>query len=216
MSIQTIVIDPGHGGNDSGAMGPSGLRECDVCLAVALRVRERLYGSVNVLLTRDDDTFITLRQRSTIANLIDARAFLSIHCNASETHTGKGFEIFSTGSKGGSALAAAVLESFAAIAPGPNRGSKVASFSVLRNTVMPAALLEMEFIDTPSGEAWLDDESNLDRCADAICEGMLAFLGVSSDAGTAPLPPVPSEPSTSIKADLEAVRADIDRILKSL
>lgn len=84
LDAKTIVIDPGHGGRDPGAIGPGGLQEKDVTLQVALLLRERLsaYPGYRILLTRDKDVRISTRQRVAFANDQKADLFISIHCNS--------------------------------------------------------------------------------------------------------------------------------------
>ncbi len=82
----TVVLDPGHGGEQPGAKGPNGLRESHVALALARRVRNALRQRVpeaRVVMTRDEDRFVTLEERAAIANAVDADLFVSIHLNAS-------------------------------------------------------------------------------------------------------------------------------------
>lgn len=92
-----IVLDPGHGGEDSGAMVSGSIRESDVVLAVALKTREILAERVPelpVVLTRDDDEFVPLQGRMTIANQHRARFFVSIHANAAHRKGARGVETF--------------------------------------------------------------------------------------------------------------------------
>ncbi len=92
-----IVIDPGHGGHDPGAIGPSGLYEKDVVLDIALKVRDiikREYPTYEVILTRSSDVFIPLNERAAIANKEDADLFISIHTNASTNRQARGIETF--------------------------------------------------------------------------------------------------------------------------
>ncbi|HEX8947917.1 MAG TPA: N-acetylmuramoyl-L-alanine amidase [Dissulfurispiraceae bacterium] len=92
-----IVIDAGHGGHDSGAVGPTGLYEKDVVLDIALKVRDiiqRDYPEWRVILTRDSDVFIPLPRRAQIANENDADFFLSIHANASPNRQARGIETY--------------------------------------------------------------------------------------------------------------------------
>ncbi|MGH9430288.1 MAG: N-acetylmuramoyl-L-alanine amidase [Terriglobia bacterium] len=96
LKIGRIVIDPGHGGHDTGTIGPTGLREKDVVLDVALRLRrliERRLGG-EVIMTRDDDTFIPLEERTAIANEKAADLFISIHVNASHDPSARGIEAY--------------------------------------------------------------------------------------------------------------------------
>ena len=95
-SVKRVVIDPGHGGDDAGAVGPTGLREKDVTLDIAHRVAPLLSHelSIETLLTRDSDTFIPLDERTARANAFHADLFVSIHCNASENGEARGVESF--------------------------------------------------------------------------------------------------------------------------
>lgn len=92
-----IVIDPGHGGHDPGAVGPSGLYEKDVVLDIALRARnilKREYPHYEVVLTRETDVFIPLPRRAALANRMNADFFLSIHANASPNRQARGIETY--------------------------------------------------------------------------------------------------------------------------
>lgn len=93
--LRRVVIDAGHGGEDPGALGPGRTREKDVALDVALRAGRVLVGKgVEVVLTRSDDTFVPLEERAARANAAEADLFLSVHCNAAENDTAKGFEVY--------------------------------------------------------------------------------------------------------------------------
>ena len=97
LKVGRIVIDAGHGGHDTGTIGPTGLMEKDLCLDVALRlgklIQQRLPGA-EVIYTRDDDTFIPLEQRTAIANQAKADLFISIHANSSPDDTARGVETY--------------------------------------------------------------------------------------------------------------------------
>jgi N-acetylmuramoyl-L-alanine amidase len=97
LKISRIVIDPGHGGHDTGTIGPKGLMEKDLCLDVALRlgheIEQKLPGA-EVIYTRKDDTFIPLEQRTAIANEAKADLFISIHANSSRDHDARGIETY--------------------------------------------------------------------------------------------------------------------------
>jgi N-acetylmuramoyl-L-alanine amidase len=103
LKIGRIVIDPGHGGHDTGTIGPTGLMEKDLCLDVALRlgkiVQQRLPGA-DVMYTRSDDTFIPLEDRTRIANEAKADLFISIHANSSHDHGARGVETYYLNLKG--------------------------------------------------------------------------------------------------------------------
>jgi N-acetylmuramoyl-L-alanine amidase len=91
-----IVVDPGHGGRDSGAVGVSGIHEADVALAIAHRLKRSLERTLDaeVILTRDDDRFVPLQERAAIANALDADLFVSVHANASPSSQAWGIETF--------------------------------------------------------------------------------------------------------------------------
>ena len=103
LKIGRIVIDAGHGGHDTGTIGPTGLMEKDLCLDVALRlgkiIQQRLPGA-DVVYTRSDDTFIPLEERTHIANEARADLFISIHANSSHDHGARGIETYYLNLKG--------------------------------------------------------------------------------------------------------------------
>ena len=103
LKIGRIVIDAGHGGHDTGTIGPTGLMEKDLCLDVALRlskiIKQRLPGA-EVVLTRSDDSFIPLEERTAIANEAHADLFISIHANSSQDHGARGIETYYLNLKG--------------------------------------------------------------------------------------------------------------------
>ena len=103
LKIGRIVIDAGHGGHDTGTIGPTGLMEKDLCLDVALRlgkiIEQKLPGA-DVVYTRSDDTFVPLEERTTIANQAKADLFISIHANSSKDHAARGFETYYLNLKG--------------------------------------------------------------------------------------------------------------------
>jgi N-acetylmuramoyl-L-alanine amidase len=103
LKIGRIVIDAGHGGHDTGTIGPTGLMEKDLCLDVALRlgkiIQQRLPGA-DVVFTRADDTFIPLEERTSIANQAKADLFISIHANSSRDHAARGIETYYLNLKG--------------------------------------------------------------------------------------------------------------------
>jgi len=94
-TVTRVVLDPGHGGRDTGAVGPAGVKEKDVTLDVAHRVAPVLAAQgVQVVLTRDDDRFVSLEERTARANAFGADLFVSIHCNASEGKGRRGIETY--------------------------------------------------------------------------------------------------------------------------
>jgi len=94
--IRRIVVDPGHGGHDSGAVGPSGVQEKDVVLAIGLKLREMIREELglDVVMTRSTDVFIPLEERTAIANKVNADLFVSVHANAAPNRNAAGIETY--------------------------------------------------------------------------------------------------------------------------
>jgi N-acetylmuramoyl-L-alanine amidase len=94
-AVARVVLDPGHGGSDPGAIGPGGVKEKDVTLAIARKAAPVLArDGTQVLLTRDDDRYVSLEERTARANAFNADVFVSIHCNAAENHQKHGVETY--------------------------------------------------------------------------------------------------------------------------
>ena len=142
-----VVLDPGHGGSDPGAM-PGEVREADVCLRVALKLQEELHRqyAVPTMLTRSGDYYLTQTARRRLAEDAGARMLVSIHLN-SYTSFATGFEVWHRASpKLASAFSGALRIALPAVFP--NRGVKVADWAVLRGK-MPSVLLELGFMTDP-------------------------------------------------------------------
>lgn len=94
--IRRIVVDPGHGGHDPGAVGPNGLQEKEVVLAIGLKLRDLLRDELgmDVVMTRSTDVFIPLEERTAIANKVNADLFLSVHANAAANRNANGIETY--------------------------------------------------------------------------------------------------------------------------
>ncbi|MFO7767399.1 MAG: N-acetylmuramoyl-L-alanine amidase [bacterium] len=135
--IQTIVIDAGHGGKDPGSIGPSGLKEKDVALDIALRLRERIQkdprtAHIDVVLTRERDEFIPLDERYEIANRAEGDLFVSIHANAFHDRNANGFmTFFLAEAKNDFARGVAALENSALKYEEENREVKIESGDLL-------------------------------------------------------------------------------------
>lgn len=177
-----IFIDPGHGGSDPGASA-HGLREKDVCLLIAMKVKQRLettYTGHQLKLSRTSDTTVSLRERTIMANQWGADYFVSIHINAGG---GTGFEsyIYNQPSKTSGKTKqyqGTMHQEIMSSTDFKDRGKKAANFHVLRESAMPAILMENGFIDTASDARKLKNGSYLDVIAKGHAEGIATCFGL--------------------------------------
>ncbi|MGA3881434.1 N-acetylmuramoyl-L-alanine amidase [Bacillus pumilus] len=188
-----IMLDPGHGGHDPGAVA-HGLKEKDLVLKVAKKTKailEKVYGAA-VKLTRSTDVYIDLSQRARLANNWGADYFASIHINAGG---GTGFETFrfdklSAASSTGKQQKIVHDSIYKKIKEkAVDRGKKSENLAVLRETKMPAILTENLFIDREKDAALLKQDSFLNLLAEGHAEGIAAAVGlkkVSSSSKTSP------------------------------
>ena len=177
-----VVIDPGHGGPDPGAIGIGGLRETDVVLDICLQMARLLQArGVQVLMTRTSEVDVDLPPRVSLANSSGADLFVSVHANALSMSRPdvNGIETFYFEGAGASArrLAAALQQQMVAISPGsPDRGVRTGRFFVIRRTVMPSALVEMGFLTGSLDSRRLADASFRRSMALALSAGVLNAL----------------------------------------
>ena len=181
-----VCIDPGHGGYDPGAVGPTGLREKDVALQIALQVGQRIQAAgIQVAYTRTSDAVSwpaninqDLAVRSQIANQTGADLFISVHLNSGSS-TAHGTETYYLQFGGQGEQAARLVQSNLTSVLGlTDRGVKTANYYVLRNTTMPAVLVETAFISNPQEEALLRTAAFQEAAAQAIASGICKYFGV--------------------------------------
>lgn len=176
MAFGKIIIDPGHGGEDNGA-AYGYAEEDDINLGVAFLLRcEMEKRGAEVLMTRERDVFVSLSDRCMMANQAGADLFISIHCDAwhKETTTGISTHVYRGASQVSMDIARRVQAALTARFPDhANRGVKLAGFCVLKNTAMPAILIECEFISNPETRRFLQEPENQLAIARAITEGAI-------------------------------------------
>jgi N-acetylmuramoyl-L-alanine amidase len=183
-----VVIDPGHGGKDPGAVGllrgrrgPVPCHEKAINLAVAKRIAAELRAcGANVVMTRDDDTFVSLSERARIANRCRAALFVSIHANWAANRSAVGYEVYvSRGASGRSREAAmGICRQLAALGV-PRHGTprvRNANFRVLVLTSCPAVLVELGFLSNSAEAAELADAAYQGRLAGHIAQAIARFL----------------------------------------
>lgn len=174
-----VVIDPGHGGFDPGAVGPSGLTEKEVALDISKSIAQKLQDKVDkIVLTRDSDEFISLRERVEMANQLDASVFVSIHANASNREYSEGTETFiSPANKAVSRrLAEIIHDELIDEIQLNDRGIKEDNFYVVKHTDMPSILVEVAFLSNPHEEALLSSSVFRRKTAGAISRGILKYF----------------------------------------
>lgn len=178
-----VFVDPGHGGRDPGATG-HGLKEKDITLAVSLKVGDILERhGIEVIYSRTTDVYVSLADRTNMANRSKAKIFVSIHVNSATNTSARGIETFShptssQGAKLSKSIQDRLVESkiFS-----HDRGTKTANFHVLRASSMPASLTELGFIVNYQDAQLLKNRQ--DEMALAIAKGVLDYLGVPFQDG---------------------------------
>jgi N-acetylmuramoyl-L-alanine amidase len=172
-----VVLDPGHGDTDPGAMVGETM-EKDINLAVALLVRDQLeqQPGITVRMTRQDDTFLSLSERAQLANQSGADLFVSIHANALEDNDSYSgiFTFYHPDKSKDRAQAAKLQKAVTAACGGVDRGVRSADYAVLRETEMAAVLIETGFLTCPEELANLVDPDYQVLLAQGIAEGILA------------------------------------------
>lgn len=184
MKQPIIVLDPGHGGKDPGAVG-NGLQEKNVVLDLALKIGKKLEArGAKVFYTRTTDVFIDLSQRAKMANDWKADFFMSLHINSAANVTASGYESFIYSGVNGGATAAyqniihRKITALYATAGVPDRGQKKANFAVLRETNMPAVLQEFGFISSSKDAGLLDSPVFVEKLAIATVDGIAEAFGL--------------------------------------
>jgi N-acetylmuramoyl-L-alanine amidase len=175
---RTIVIDAGHGGKDPGATSPHGFYEKTVNLDVALQIggilRERGF---KVIMTRSNDTFIELEERTNIANRSNASLFISIHADSCATSGRNGFTIYVARQAGSQArnLAEAIDKQMAQTSI-KSHGTREADYKVLKNTRCPAVLIELGYLSNYWEAKRLKDKDMQRKLAVAITNGITNYV----------------------------------------
>tara|TARA_S200002703_G_scaffold152548_1_gene153063 strand:- start:516 stop:1178 length:663 start_codon:yes stop_codon:yes gene_type:complete len=191
MSRPIVVLDPGHGGRDPGAVNELvGITEAEMTLDVCQRAQALLSNCCEVVLTREKDCFVSLRARPVLANKLKADAFVSYHFNAgSSSRTALSFEGFTTpGQNNSDNLCQAILDAHGRLLPeqslradrSDQDDDKEANFAVIRGTHCPSCLIEGEFIHTIHGAELIKNENKRQMMALAVALGVKNFLGLAS------------------------------------
>ncbi len=205
--MRTVVIDAGHGGKDPGTTSRSGLKEKDLVLDIALRLKAHLAAAgVRVVMTRDSDRFWELEDRPYLAARGAGDVFISIHMNAALSRSVQGIETFVTAAEnfpptaesrtGGKypavpnnqfnhsnmAIGNQIQRAVVGITRAEDRGLKHARFIVLKNSAMPAALVECGFLSNPQEAQKLSTPSYRETLALGVAQGVLNYFALVNRA----------------------------------
>ncbi len=182
-----LIIDPGHGGVDSGAIGVNGILEKDVVLAIAKEVaslnRELLNDKFEIYLSRYSDTLVSLSDRTKLAKVIKPYAYISLHCNHAENNKAKGIEVFVHTSNNGNTIiekteikiASMFLKNIDQKLGFKTRGLKKANFQVLRDArgYYPALLFELGFLSSKDECIYISTKEHYEAVALTILMTLL-------------------------------------------
>lgn len=186
-----ITIDAGHGGNDSGAIGPTGVMEKTVTLRIANELRRLLVAEgATVYMTRTTDTEVSpkganasdieeLQARCDVANNTKSDIFISIHMDSFSSGAAKGTTgyYYSLGSRRSRDLADKVRQGVIDQIGTQSRGTQSCNFYVVKHTDMPATLVEVAFISNPQEEQLLNSEDGIKKAAQGIADGIADYFG---------------------------------------
>ncbi|MBT8042494.1 MAG: N-acetylmuramoyl-L-alanine amidase [Kiritimatiellales bacterium] len=198
---QVVMLDPGHGGKDTGAIGKSKIHEKTVVLDISARVKKHLEAKkIHVRLTRTSDTYPSLQQRSDLAYRTGADLFISIHADGAGDPRACGVETFIQTAAGydssnhygqpgdkspqkgnqhdaaNAALGFSIQSNLVKAAKRDDRGLRRARFAVLKNAPCPAALVECGFLTNPDEESLLNTASYRENVARGISNGIIGYL----------------------------------------
>lgn len=184
-----VIIDPGHGGKDAGAITKSGTREKDIVMGIASKIvvlNEKLFENPMVLfLTRDTDTLISLGDRTQLSKKLKADIFISIHCNQAINRTASGTEVFihpksEVQADESAYLGFTIQKGLADVLGINNRGIKFGDFQVLRDNYNSnaAILLELGFLSQTDESIYLSQEESQNAIALVILQSIIKTLGL--------------------------------------
>ncbi|MDT0003143.1 N-acetylmuramoyl-L-alanine amidase [Listeria cossartiae subsp. cayugensis] len=178
LSEATIVIDPGHGGNDPGAKGANGTIEKEMTLKTAKQLKEKLESrGAKVILTRNSDKYISLKARTSVAAKNNADVFISIHFDSledtSKAVSGQTTYYYDNSDK---SLAESINTTLGNDLPTSNRGSRVGDYYVVRENSQPAVLLELGYLSSAKDERNINSASYRSQIADSVTDGLSNYF----------------------------------------
>lgn len=176
-----ILIDPGHGGSDLGTKGINGILEKDICLSIGKKVAGELsqYDDLEVILTRSEDSYVSVEDRIKMANSQGVDAVISIDANAqSNSNLAHGIETYyqANGMADSEKLAKSIQDTISLYLNSKNRGIYPSNLQILKESEMPSVLVEVGFITNEKEAEKLNDNSYQDKMAEGIAQGILRYI----------------------------------------
>ncbi|MEW6726676.1 N-acetylmuramoyl-L-alanine amidase family protein [Desulforudis sp. 1088] len=184
LANKTIVVDPGHGGKDSGARAPDGTFEKDITLPIALKLADYLrQGGARVIMTRTEDKRIIERQRADlaerarIANEADTDLLISIHCNNFHNSSERGAQTFSQpGAEASRRASRAIQAELIRVLGNTKRVPKEIDYFITREARVPAVIVETGYLSNPAERRLLKDPEYQAKVALAIYAGVVTYF----------------------------------------
>ena len=172
----TIVIDPGHGGNDRGSTGARGTDEKNITLLTSELLASKLKAAgANVILTRETDTYVSLRKRVAVSHQFEADAFISVHYDSTTTASVAGFTTYYTHERQKS-LATSVNKGLSSTIALRDRGTQPGDYLVLRENRQNAILIELGFLSNPGEELTVTTDKFREQATLGIYNGLLDYF----------------------------------------
>lgn len=198
LSQKTIVLDPGHGGKDPGAISDDEkIYEKDVALTSALILKDKLEAAgAKVIMTREDDTFVELADRGRLYNEVNGDLFLSLHYDSAAEATVSGNTIYYYDEASipiAQELQAQLIEQMNV----PNNGIEFGNFQVIRDSHPPALLLELGYMSNPNDVQKFSQKDYHERVAQAVYNGLVCYFQEARSQSGQSAPNAGSEPSPS-------------------
>ncbi|WP_027407921.1 SH3 domain-containing protein [Anoxybacteroides tepidamans] len=174
---KTIVIDPGHGGKDSGTIGSNGLMEKTLTLKTARLLKNELQSAgANVVLTRENDTYVSLPDRVKIAEQCHADAFISIHYDSSPNGLASGMTVYYYDAQSDYPLGLSLDPVLSETETVPYRGVRFGDFHVIRETTIPSVLLELGYVSNPTELSTIASDSYQQQVTKEIVDGLKRYF----------------------------------------
>lgn len=199
--IQIVVLDPGHGGPDTGCQGPAGVKESAVDLAVALKAQKALQAAdatLKVILTRDKDQGLSVQERASFAENTKCDLLVSLHCGASLAPAASGFEVFCGVPQEGQArpgdayasrslgIAKSIGESLSGQAGTKNRDVRTMPCAGIADAHLCGVLIEVGCLTTPEEETLMQTDAYQDKLAQGLASGIAKYLAEERKGKAAP------------------------------